>query len=84
MVNGFEGIINLKYACLLQCIFRSSVHLDPSYGAGELADPVARHAQSVPHQRHLLLLFGHGALHQGPRWTDRHAEGTLTCIFTHH
>lgn len=77
----FEGIINLICARVLQCILRSSVHPDTSYGAGELTDPVAGHAQSVPHQRHLLLLFCHGALHQGPGRTDGDAEGTLTFTF---
>lgn len=48
---------------LFQCLLRSPVHPDSSLRVGELLVSVAEHAQSVPNQRHLLLLFCHGALH---------------------
>lgn len=36
---------------------------------------MAEHAQSVQDQRHLLLVFCHGALHQRPGHPDGDAEG---------
>lgn len=50
-------------ALFLQRLLRSPVHPDSSLRVGELLASVAQHAQSVPHQRHLLLLLRHGALH---------------------
>lgn len=46
-----------------QCLLRSPVNPDSSVRAGDQLVSVAKHAQSVPYQRHLLLLLCHGALH---------------------
>lgn len=60
---------------LPQCLLRSSIHPYPTPGAGELTAPVAEHTESIQDQRHLLLVLGHGALHQRPGHSDGDSEG---------
>lgn len=64
-------------ACLfsLQCLFRSPVHLNSSYGVGKQPFPLALHGQPVQNKRHVLLLFSNGALHQRAWKPSGGAEG---------
>lgn len=65
-IDGILGWTDCVSACLfpLQCLFRSPVHLNSSYGVGKQPFPLALHGQPVQNKRHLLLLFSDGALHQ--------------------
>lgn len=60
---------------LFQCVFGSPVHPSATTGAGEQRVGVADGGQPVQSARHLLLLFGHGDVHQGPGLTDRSTAG---------
>lgn len=66
IISALQFLALLFYTLLhfaFQCLLRSPVHPDSSLRAGELPATVAEHAQSVPHQGHLLFLLCHGALH---------------------
>lgn len=64
------------FACFwFQCVLWSPVNPGSSSGAGEQRVPVARSSQPVQSARHLLLVFSHGDVHQGPGVTDRSTAG---------
>lgn len=58
-----------------QRLLRTPVGAGAPAGAGEQRVPVAVRREPVQGPRHLLLLLGDGALHQGPGRADRRPQG---------
>lgn len=79
MGGGGLGNLNLVAfftRCLcFQRVLRPPVYPGPAAGAGEQCVGVADGGQPVQSARHLLLVFSHGDVHQGPWLTDRGAAG---------